>query len=446
VNRAAREVVTGEAGVRETAVGEARTLEAGTTIDVGRTIAGLDPESLVARFGSPLYVYDAGVLRRRALALRAALPASVDIAFAAKANSSPAVLATLRAAGLGADVASGGELRAAIRAGFDPQHIVFTGPGKTDAELEAALRIGVGALTIESLEELEVVISLAGIARPGQGLMLRLASTGVAEGRPIIGAAGNAKFGLSDAEADESVGRLREARALAPDGPFRLRGFHAFGASNVLAAGVLVDGAADLARRAERIAERHALEIGTLDMGGGLGIPYAVGDAALDIGALGNGLATEMTSWAERPALRHARLLLEPGRWLAGPAGAYLCGVVRTKLRGDRWIAISDGGIHHLLRPRLVGQDHRTVAVGASASRPADGRVDLVGPLCTGIDILAADIEAPPPRTGDLFAVLDAGAYGYSESMPLFLSHPTPAEIVVDDGGITVSRERVEPA
>jgi diaminopimelate decarboxylase len=434
------------AAAAETAQVEEGTSKATTVIDVGRTIAGFDPDALVARFGSPLYVYDAGVLRRRALALRAALPASVDIAFAAKANSSPAVLATLRAAGLGADVASGGELRAARRAGFDAQHIVFTGPGKTDAELEAALRMGVGALTIESLDELEVVVSLAGIARAGQALMLRLASTGDAEGRPIIGGAGNVKFGLSDAEADESVGRLRAARALVPEGPFRLRGFHAFGASNVLAARVLVDGAADLARRAERIAERHALEIGTLDMGGGLGIPYAEGDAVLDIDALGNGLATEMASWAERAALRHARLLLEPGRWLAGPAGAYLCGVVRTKLRAGRWVAISDGGIHHLLRPRLVGQDHRTVAVGASASRPADARVDLVGPLCTGIDILAADIEAPTPRAGDLFAVLDAGAYGYSESMPLFLSHPMPAEIVVDDGSITVSRERVEAA
>jgi diaminopimelate decarboxylase len=449
VRQAVRETAVRETAVRETAVRETvagAATAAGAVIDVGRTIGGLDPEALVARFGSPLYVYDAGVLRRRALALRAALPASVDIAFATKANSSPAVLATLRAAGLGADVASGGELRAAIRAGFGPQHIVFTGPGKTDAELEAALRIGVGALTIESLEELEVVISLAGIARPGQGLMLRLASTGGGEGRPIIGAAGNAKFGLSDAEAEESVDLLRAARALAPGGPFRLRGFHAFAASNVLAADVLVDGAADLARRAERIAERHALEIGTLDMGGGLGIPYAEGDAALDIGALGSGLATEMTSWTERPALRHARLLLEPGRWLAGPAGAYLCGVVRAKLRADRWIAISDGGIHHLLRPRLVGQDHRTIAVGASAARPAGARVDLVGPLCTGIDILAADIEAPTPRAGDLFAVLDAGAYGYSESMPLFLSHPMPAEIVVDDGSVTLSRERVEPA
>lgn len=413
-------------------------------IQVGRDVSGVDADELVARFGSPLYVYDAEVLRHRAAALRAALPQTVDIAFAVKANSSPLVLKILHAAGLGCDVASGGELRAALRAGFDPERIVFTGPGKTDAELEAALRARVGALTIESLDELDVVISLAGAASSGQGLMLRLATGGEAEDRPIIGGAGSAKFGLTDDEADEAVGRLRAARVLAPAGPLHLRGFHAFGASNVLDAGVLVAAAMDLAARAERIAADHGLTLELLDSGGGLGIPYA-GESPLDIAALGEGLQAEMATWTDRASLRNARLLLEPGRWLVGPAGAYLCRVTRTKSRGGRHIAISDGGIHHLLRPRLVGQDHRVIPAGASAERVAGARADVVGPLCTGLDILASDVPAPEPRSGDLYAVLDAGAYGYSESMLLFLSHPTPAEVVIGGGEVSLSRDRVEP-
>ncbi len=146
-----------------------------------------------------------------------------------------------------------------------------------------------------------------------------------------------------------------------------------------------------------------------------------------------------------RPALRSAHFLLEPGRWLAGPAGAYVCSITRTKERGGRIVAISDGGIHHLLRPRLVGQDHRVVPVGAAEARVPEARLDLVGPLCTGIDILASDVAGPRPRAGDLFAVLDAGAYGFSESMPLFLTHPIPAEVVIDRGRAVVSRERLEP-
>ena len=415
------------------------------SVEVGARVAGFDPDGLIEAHGSPLYVYDAGVLRARAAALRAALPEAVDIAFACKANGSPAVLHTLADSGLGADVASSGELRAVLRAGFDPARIVFTGPGKTDAELTAAVEAGVGALTVESLEELEVVMMLAGRARPGQGLVLRLATEGEAEGLPIISAPGNVKFGLTDAEADKAVTRLREQHLLAPAGPFRLRGFHAFGASNVREAAVLVEGAVELARRAERIAARHDLELELLDAGGGLGIPYAADEDPLDIAALGKGLAMELATWATRPSLRGARLLLEPGRWLAGPAGAYLCMVTRTKERGGRVVAISDGGIHHLLRPRLVGQDHRVVPVGAGAERPTDARIDLVGPLCTGLDMLASDVPGPRPRAGDILAVLDAGAYGYSESMPLFLAHPIPAEIVVDEGSISVSRERVEP-
>ncbi len=134
------------------------------------------------------------------------------------------MLSTLAAAGLGADVASGGELRAVLRAGFDAARVVFTGPGKTDAELAVAVAAGVGALTVESLEELDIVIGLAASAAPGQGLMLRLATEGEAEGLPIISAPGNVKFGLTDAEADEAVTRLRRAGALAPDGAVRAAG------------------------------------------------------------------------------------------------------------------------------------------------------------------------------------------------------------------------------
>jgi diaminopimelate decarboxylase len=420
-------------------------------IEVGARVAGHAVDELLARFGSPLYVYDAAVIRRRAARLRAALPPGTDLAFASKANPSPGVLQVIAAAGLGADVASAGELRAVLRAGVAPEHVVFTGPGKTDAELRAALAAGVGGLTIESLDELDALVGMATVARSGQGLLLRLATGDVLEDRPIIGGRGSAKFGLTDDEADEAIARLRGAGVLTagtptPEAPFRLRGFHAFGASNVREAATLVRAAVDLARRAEGLASAHGLALEVLDAGGGLGIPYGDGEAPLDVLALGQGLAAEMATWSRRPALVGCRYLLEPGRWLLGPAGAYLCQVVRSKERAGRHVAVTDGGIHHLLRPRLVGQDHRIVAAGTAATRSRDATVDVVGPLCTGLDILAASVSLPMPRAHDIYAVLDAGAYGYSESMPFFLSHPVPAEVVVDGGEAAVSRERIEPA
>jgi diaminopimelate decarboxylase len=416
------------------------------SIDVGRSVAGHDPDALIAAHGSPLFVYDLAVLRARVAALRAALGPTVDVAFAVKSNPSPAILGELAALAIGADIASGGELRAVLRAGFPAERVVFTGPGKTDAELGAALEARVGAVTVESLDELESLIWIAGRATAGQGLMLRLATGAAGEDRAIIGAEGSLKFGLTDAEADEAIGMLATAGVLLPAGPFALRGFHAFGASNVLEAAVLAGGVRDLARRAEALADRHGLAIERLDAGGGLGIPYGLGEEALDLGALGELVAAERGTWASRPALRQARLLLEPGRWIVGPAGAYLCRVVRTKDRAGRIIAVTDGGIHHLARPALVGRDQRVRAVGAAAARITDRLADVVGPLCTGLDILAAGVPAPELGHGDLVAVLDAGAYGYTESMPLFLSHPMPAEITIDGREVAVSRARVEPA
>lgn len=417
---------------------------------VGARIAGLDAQDLAALHGTPFFLYDLDVLTARVAALREALPASAELAFAVKANPSLAVLSHVAHLGLGADVASGGELQAAVRAGVPLDRIVFTGPGKTDAELGLALRLGVRAVTVESLDELESLIELCGVAHPGQGLLLRLAADGAAEARPIIGGAGAAKFGLLPAEVDEAIDRLHTSgAAFGPGSPFRLLGLHAFGASNVLDADRLVDGVAALADRAEAVGRRHGLPIRLLDGGGGLGIPYADDEPELDLRRIRVGLARETSTWSDRSSLSGARLLLEPGRWLAGPIGGYVVRVIRVKRRGGRSVAVVDGGIHQLARPALIGQSQRIVAVGKDlrevSDRPAI-RVDVVGPLCTGLDVLALDVPLPEPRAGDLLCVMDTGAYGFTEAMPYFLSHPQPAELVASDGRVGVARLRTDPA
>jgi diaminopimelate decarboxylase len=418
-------------------------------IGIGATVAGLDPEALVRDHGSPLYVYDLDVVAARVTALREALPTGVEVAYAVKANPGPAILRLLASLGLGADIASGGELAAVTRAGFDLRRVVMTGPGKTDAELAAAIRGGVRAITIESLEEIDVLVDMASLAGPHQGLLLRLAadSTGRrTEVTPIISGAGAAKFGLLPDEVDVAIDRLRLAGAIgAPGSPYELLGLHAFGASNVLDADRLAEHVRWLAGAAERVAGRHGVRWRLLDAGGGLGIPYAEHQEPLDIQRLGRAIATEMATWSDRPGLDGARLLLEPGRFLVGPAGVYLMRVVRTKERDGRTMAVTDGGIHHVLRPALVGDPHRIVGVGEAAGRDRLVPASVVGPLCTGLDQLAAAVDLPSPRTGDLLAVLDVGAYGFTESMPLFLSHPIPAEVVVSRGVARVARLRQEP-
>jgi diaminopimelate decarboxylase len=407
-------------------------------------VGGVDPERLAAEFGTPLYVYDVGVIDRQVEVLRQALPPTFDIAYAIKANPSLGVVAHLGRLGLGADVASAGELETAIRAGIDRDRIVFTGPGKRDDELQAAVAAGIRAVTVESPGELCRLEAIAGAMGVRVAVLLR-AATAASDGSVAIGRADGGKFGM---DRDDL---LVAARWAARSNRLRLIGVHAFGASNVRDADTLADhigATADLARdlirrlRAEGFDDVH-LEV--IDVGGGLGIPYAEGEEELDLGRLGRQLVGLAGEWATDDDLRDTRVLLEPGRYLVGQAGTYLTRVLDCKTIRGRDVVIVDGGIHHLVRPALVGGSHRVVNLTAREGRP-QATVTVAGPLCSGLDVLAEDVRLPQPVVGDLLGVRDTGAYGYTESMPLFLSHPIPAEVAVSGGRVGLLRPRIESA
>lgn len=402
-------------------------------------LAGLAPEELVERFGTPLYVYDLGVIDRQVGALRAVLPVRAELAFAVKANPNLAVVTHLGSLGLGADVASGGELATALRAGIPAAGIVMTGPGKRDVELAAAVQAGIRAVTVESPGELARLERIAADGGRRQPVMLRAAVSDVArlERVRLVGDDGAGKFGMDAADLVDA------ARRAARSAHLELLGLHAFGASNVLDAQALVDHVAATTLAAREMAQLTGLPIQLIDAGGGLGIPYESHEESLDLVALGRSLSAIIDDWVGDPLLAEARLLLEPGRFLVGPAGAYLARVVDTKTVDATPVVILDGGVHHVLRPALVGQEHRVRLLSPAAGRPLP--VTVAGPLCSGLDILAHGAVMPMPAVGDLMAVLDVGAYGFTESMPLFLSHPTPPEVVARDGVAALARPRLDP-
>ena len=408
-------------------------------------LGGLEPGELAERFGTPFYAYDLDVIERQGAALRAVLPEAAEVAYAVKANPALAVVAHLGRLGFGADVASGGELQLAIRAGIPPDRIVMTGPGKRDEELCAAVGLGIRAITVESpgeLARLEVIASTAGRRQP---VMLRAAATEDArlERVRLVGDDGAGKFGMDAADLVET------ARMAGRSEHLDFVGLHAFGASNVLDAGALLGHVAATIRTARRLALAAGTSLRLVDVGGGLGIPYEAHEESLDLRGLGAGLAELTSGWTDDPLLADARLLIEPGRFLVGPAGAYVARVVDRKTVGGAAVVILDGGVHHLLRPALVGQEHRVRALGGAADAPAVGRVQPVtvaGPLCSGLDVFSQAAVMSPPEVGELVAILDVGAYGFTESMPLFLSHPIPAEVAIRAGRAALIRPRVEPA
>jgi diaminopimelate decarboxylase len=406
---------------------------------------GLAPEELATRFDTPLYVYDLDVVDRQVAALRAVLPPVVDLAYAVKANPALAVVAHLGRLGTGADVASAGELATALRAEIDPSRIVMTGPGKRDEELRAAVAAGIRAVTVESPGELRRLEAIAAEAGRRVPVMLRAAMSEGArlERVRLVGDDGAGKFGMDAADLVDS------ARRAAHSPHVDLLGLHAFGASNVLDAAALVDHVAATVRAARQLAALAGTTVRLVDAGGGLGIPYEAHEESLDLVRFGRGLAGIVATWPDDPLLADARLLLEPGRFLVGPAGAYLARVVDRKSVDGSTVVVLDGGVHHLLRPALVGQEHRIRVLSGRPETAPNGRlgpVTVAGPLCSGLDVFSQHAILATPDVGELMAVLDVGAYGFTESMPLFLSHPIPAEVVVQAGRAALIRPRQEPS
>jgi diaminopimelate decarboxylase len=402
-------------------------------------LGGLSPAALAEAFGTPFYVYDLDLVGRRVEALRAVLPSGFRVAYAVKANPSLAVVTYLRGCGIGADVASGGELETVLRAGFEPAAIAMTGPGKRESELADAVAAGIGFVTVESPGELQRLEAIAAAAGRRQPILLRLA---VAEDarletvRLIGGVEG--KFGMPLPTLIET------ARAAAASRHVELLGLHAFGASNLRDAEQLVGHVAELVETARRVAAETGTKLRLVDAGGGLGIPYADGETPLDLGRLGRRLGELRARWDGDRTLDDLQVVLEPGRFLVGPAGAYVARVVDVKGPDSAPVAILDGGINHVLRPALVRSEHR-LAVLAQDSLRAMVQTTVAGPLCTGIDVFTTGAMLPRPRVGDLVAVLDTGAYGFTEAMPLFLSHPSAAEVAVKSGRALLIRPRVTP-
>ena len=394
------------------------------------------------RFGTPLYLYDFDVIEARVRALRSAVGPRFELAYAVKANPALGVLHFLRNLGLSADVASRGELLAVRRAGCPPSKILSTGPAKTDSDLEALVRARVSIVHAEGEWELERLEKLARTMKRRVRVGLRLNPPwGIAEKRVIIGGPGAKKFGF-DLKSAAKILRVKER--------FRhldICGFQVFNASNVLDAALLVENTRNVLNLALSLSKKYSVPLCSVDFGGGFGVPYADGEKPLDLEILRKGLEALAREAALEPRLAGVRLVFEPGRFLVAEAGTYVTRVLGTKRSLSVDYVLVDGGVHHFLRPLLLGTPHRVrlIPESASARRKLDSlsKKSLVvsGPLCTSLDVLHPNARLPLPERGDLLAFENAGAYGYTESMPLFLSHEWPAEAGVRKGRFALLRK-----
>jgi diaminopimelate decarboxylase len=388
---------------------------------------GVSLSEVASAHGTPLYVYSASTIASRYRAVDEAFaPYPHTMHYALKANSTLAIVRLLRGLGSKVDANSGGEIDVALRAGFIPPEIVFTGVGKTRAELTQAIDLGVKTINAESEGELERIDAIARERQTRVRVAIRVNPDIDARSHPHIstGLKTN-KFGVSIAEARDVCRRMRDRPGI------EIVGLHTHVGSQIMdleplrrAASAIVELARDLA--ADGLAIEH------LDLGGGLGISYdgTVAPTADEYAA------------SVLPIVRDSGLpiILEPGRSIVGPAGALLTRVVDVKEQpGGKLFVILDAGMTELIRPMLYGAYHRIEPVDTRGG-PAM-LCDVVGPLCESSDTLGKDRRFPRPDVGDLFAVLDAGAYG-SVMASNYNRRALPPEVMVQDGRTAVIRRR----
>lgn len=396
----------------------------------GSLLMGQVPLATIAgSVGTPVYVYNVEAIRDRYLQLDTAF-ASVPhrIHFAAKANSTLAILRLFRDLGAGADIVSGGELARCLTAGFSPDRIVFSGVGKTDEELEAAVARDVGAIHVESLDELALLGAIAERLGTAVRVGIRVNPDVLTETHPFISTGQHGiKFGVPMDQVEEAVRRVTEHPKL------RLTTLAMHLGSQLLD---LEPYAAGVRRLVERVVELQKQGVETLsivDIGGGLGIRYFDERppepdelAAVLVPLL---LPTGLT------------VHLEPGRFLVGSAGILLTRVLYRKHSGGKGFLVVDCGMNDLVRPSRYGAYHDIVEVRPREGEGNEVLVDVVGPVCETGDFLALDRSLPPVERGDVLAVLGAGAYGFVMASS-YNSRPRPPEVVVDGERWAVARRR----
>ena len=382
---------------------------------------------IAAAAGTPAYVYSASSI----LAAYRAYDASFGglphrVCYAVKANSNLAILALLARAGAGFDIVSGGELYRVLQAGGDPAQVVFSGVGKTAAEVEYALATGIHSFNCESDAELALIDALAARRGVKAGFAVRVNPDVDASTHPYISTGlSEHKFGIAIAAAPEVYEHSRRYRNL------EARGVSCHIGSQILDPSPILDAVDKILALACALRDAgHPIR--HVDFGGGLGVAYHAGEKAPGIDAFVASLHTRLRQDG-------FQVMIEPGRSIVGPAGVLLTRVLYRKRNGDKEFVIVDAAMNDLIRPSLYRAHHEIVPLRKNTLPPIVA--DVVGPVCETGDFLARGREMPEVFPGDLLAICTAGAYGFTQASN-YNSRPRPAEILIDGSGWKIARTR----
>ena len=392
--------------------------ENGRLLIGGRTVDDLVNEA----GGTPLFAYDKAIAGRQIARFRAAMPDGVALHYAVKANPYIPLLTFLAKYVDGFDVASAGELAVVADLGMP---VSFAGPGKSDEELETAIRSGV-TINLESHGEAERALAICEREGLTPRLAVRVNPPFALKGAGMKMGGLASQFGVDHDRVGSLVRKIIDAGA-------DWRGLHIFAGSQVLQAEALIEAQRATVALAARIADEAGAAPPEVNLGGGFGIAYFPGDEDLDVEHVGTELAETLRAAPE--ILSETKFAIELGRWLVGEAGVYLTRIVDRKESGGRTFLVTDGGLHHMLAAsgnfgQLLRRNY-PVAIASRFGLEPEEEVTITGCLCTPLDLLADQVMLSRAEVGDLVAIFCAGAYGLSASPQSFLGQPPARELLL---------------
>ncbi len=395
-------------------------------------------ESIAQEYGTPLYIYDANILRRRYKKVKDAFGSKVSVLFALKCNSNAAVANVFKNEGAGAEVASAGEIEVAKAAGFNGQDLQFAGPGKTELDITRACDFDVYCINAESSGEVKKISTIAKRLGKKVGISIRVQQPSTLKGARMRMSGGDSKFGVPITEVPELCLEISKDPSLV------FRGLHLYAGTQCFDADGWFSMTEQLFDLTKNIESSYDINVSHLNFGGGFGFPVFDGDAEFDIDRAGT-LLNQLIASDEN---KERKYFIELGRYLAAPAGMYLTKVVDVKQSGEKQHVILNGGMHHHAAAVGVGSLMKRsfpIVMPGRIDEPADINQCLGGPLCLPADEISSKASLPNAKVDDLVAVLVSGAYGLTFSPVLFLGHPLPGEVLVDGVNTKLVRQPGQP-
>lgn len=394
-------------------------------------------EEVANKFGTPFYLYDLNTIYEKIHEIRWAFGETIKLYYAIKANSNLELLKAMREKVDGLDISSYGEMEQSLLAGYSPKQLSFAGPGKTYEELKKAIINGIGIISVESLREMKDISNLSLSLNKKVDIAIRINPILLIKEFSIKMGGQSTQFGIDEENLDEAIDYFKN-----DSGHLNFKGIHVYSGTQCLNEDALIKNVDNVLEIAIKMEDKYDLECSWINLGGGFGVSYH-DNQKLNIEIVAEGVNKAIKNY-KKLTKGNPNFVFELGRYLVTEAGIYVAKVVSAKESRGKLYFILDGGMnHHLAASGNFGQVIKKNFLVKNLSNPEGKSItcNLVGPLCTTLDILGRNVDVEPPRVGDLIAFLNSGSYGFTSSPLFFLGHETPVELLFIDNEVKIIRK-----